>query len=134
TESVLIRSEATIDRLVQIDETAVEDKHSYHRLGRVVHDHQRVRLAGGLVDVSSGLCNPVVLQVSPVTTQRIAMNGANVVVSSHYRARETLQNDAESSARDIKGAGLEPDTIRVRHPKTLIFQVEVSNEVFAAPS
>src|SRR5437773_6825845 len=62
------------------------------------------------------------------------MNGANVVMSSHYRARETLQNDAESSARDIKGAGLEPDTIRVRHPKTLIFQVEVSNEVFAAPS
>src|SRR6266480_1000798 len=74
------------------------------------------------------------LKVSPVTTHRIAMNGANVVMSSHYRARETFQNDAESSRCDVKGARLEPDTIRVRHPETLIFQVEVSNEVFPAPS
>ena len=62
------------------------------------------------------------------------MNGANMVVSSHHRAGETFQNDAESSRCDIKGAGLEPDTIRVRNPKTLIFQIDVSNEVFAAPS
>src|SRR5437773_5675833 len=91
-------------------------------------------LAGGFVDVSSGFCNPVMLQVSPVTTHRIAMNGANVVVSSHHRAGEAFQNDAESSRCDVKGAGLEPDTIRVRNPETLIFQVGVSDEVFAAPS
>src|SRR6266496_745521 len=74
------------------------------------------------------------LQISPVTTHRIAMNGANMVVSSHHRAGETFQNDAESSRCDVKGAGLEPDTIRVRNPETLIFQVDVSNEMFAAPS
>src|SRR6266446_9258494 len=74
------------------------------------------------------------LQVSPVTTHRIAMNGANMVVSSHHRAGKTFQNDAESSRCDVKGAGLEPDAIRVRHPETLIFQVNVSNEVFAASS
>src|SRR5438874_11972923 len=74
------------------------------------------------------------LQISPVTTHRIAMNGANMVVSSHHRAGEPFQNDAESSRCDVKGAGLKPDTIRVRHPETLIFQVNVSNEVFAAPS
>src|SRR5207249_6523478 len=91
-------------------------------------------LPGRLVDVSSGLCNPVMLQVSPVTTHRIAMNGANMVVSSDHRAGETFQNDAESSRCDVKGAGLEPDTIRVRNPETVIFQVDVSNEVFAAPS
>jgi hypothetical protein len=62
------------------------------------------------------------------------MNGANVVVSSYHGARETFQNDAESSRCNIKAAGLEPDAIRVRHPETLIFEVDVSNEVFAAPS
>src|SRR5437773_8157605 len=62
------------------------------------------------------------------------MNGANVVVSSHHRAGESFQNDAESSRCDVKGAGLEPDTIRVRHPQTVILQVDVGNEVFAAPS
>src|SRR5438045_229470 len=91
-------------------------------------------LAGGFVDVCSGLCDPVMLEVSPVTAHRIAMNGANVVVSSHHRTGEPFQNDAESSRCDVKGAWLKPDTIRVRHPETLIFQVEVGNEVFAAPS
>src|SRR5438309_4858643 len=74
------------------------------------------------------------LQVSPVTTHRIAMNGTNMVVSSDHRAGKAFQNDAESSRCDVKGAGLEPDTIRIRNPETLIFQVDVSNEVFAAPS
>src|SRR5438309_2156252 len=74
------------------------------------------------------------LQVSPVTPHRVAMNGANVVMSSHHSAGETFQNDAESSRCDVKGAGLEPDTIRVRHPETLVFQVDVSNEVFATSS
>src|ERR1700730_6973109 len=74
------------------------------------------------------------LQVSPVTTHCVAMNGANVVMSSHHCAGETFQNNAKSSRCDVKGAGLEPDTIRVRNPETVIFQVDVSNEVFAAPS
>src|SRR5947207_2796892 len=91
-------------------------------------------LAGGFVDVSSGLCNPVMLKVSPVTAHRIAINGANMVVSSHHGAGETFQNDAESSRCDVEGARLEPDTIRVRNPKTIIFQIDVRNEVFAAPS
>src|SRR5437879_2498881 len=73
------------------------------------------------------------LQVSPVTAHRIAVNGANVIMSSDHRPGETFQNDAESSRRDVKGVGLEPDTIRVRNPETIIFQVDVSNEVFAAP-
>src|SRR6266496_6143658 len=74
------------------------------------------------------------LQISPVTTHRIAMNGANMVVSSHHRTGETFQNDAESSRCDVKGAGLEPDTIRVRNPKPIVVQVDVGNEMFAAPS
>src|SRR5437588_4607212 len=73
------------------------------------------------------------LQVSPVTTHRIAMNGANMVVSSDHRAGKAFQHDAESSRCDVKRARLEPDTIRVRNPETIIFQIDASNEVFAAP-
>jgi len=57
-----------------------------------------------------------------------------VVVGSNHRAGETFQNDAESSRCNIKATRLEPNTIRVRHPETLIFQIDVRNEVFAAPS
>src|SRR5690348_15218079 len=74
------------------------------------------------------------LQVSPVTTHRIGMNGANVVVGSDHRTGETFQNDAESSGCDVKAAGLEPDSIRVWHPETVIFQVDVGNKVFAVSS
>src|SRR5207253_10365226 len=91
-------------------------------------------LTGWFVDVSSGLRNPVVLQVSPMTAHRIPMNGANVIVSSNHGAGEAFENDAESSRCDVEGAGLEPDTIRIRYPETVIFQVDVGNEVFAAPS
>lgn len=69
-----------------------------------------------------------------MTAHRIAMNGAHVVVSSHHRAGKTFQNNAESSRCDVKGAGLEPDTVRVRNPETIIFQVDVGNKMFAAPS
>jgi hypothetical protein len=62
------------------------------------------------------------------------MNGAHVVVSSHHRARETFQNDGESSRCDVEAAGLKPDTIRVRNPETVIVQVGVSNKMFAASS
>src|SRR5205085_9514734 len=90
--------------------------------------------AGWFVDVCSGFCNPVVFQVSPVTAHRITMNGAHVIVSSHHGAGKPFQNDGESSRCDVEAAGLKPDTIRVRNPKTVIVQVDISNEVFAAPS
>jgi len=44
------------------------------------------------------------------------------------------QNYAESARRDVEAAGLEPDTICIRNPEAVIFQVGVGNEVFAAPS
>src|SRR5437762_6255894 len=93
-----------------------------------------MRLACGFVDVSPGLRDPVMFQVSPVTTHRIAMHGANVVMGSHHGPRQTFQNDAESTRCNVEAAGLEPDTIRVRNPKTVIVEVDVSDEVFAAPS
>src|SRR6202022_396520 len=86
------------------------------------------------VNISSRLCNPIVLQVSPVTTHRITMNVADVVVRSHHRAGETFQNNAESAGCDVEAARLEPDPIRIRNPETIIFQIRVGNEVFSAPS
>ena len=62
------------------------------------------------------------------------MNGANVIVSSHHGAGETFQNDGEPSRCDVEAAGLEPDTVRVRNPETVVVEVGVSDEVFAAPS
>jgi hypothetical protein len=62
------------------------------------------------------------------------MNGANVVVSADHRAGETLQNNAESTGRDVEAAGLEPDTIRIWNPETVILQFCVDNEMFAAAS
>src|SRR5256886_4231721 len=91
-------------------------------------------LARGFVDISSGLCDPIMLEISPVTTHRIAMHGANMVVSSHHGAGEAFQNDAESSRRDVKAARLDPYAFRIRNPETVIFQISVGNEVFAAPS
>jgi len=39
--------------------------------------------------------------------------------------RGDLQNYAESARRDVEAAGLEPDTICIRNPEAVIFQVGV---------
>jgi len=62
------------------------------------------------------------------------MHGANVVMSPYHGARETFQDEAESTRRNVKAAGLKPDTIRVRNPETVIVEVGVGDEVLAAPS
>jgi hypothetical protein len=62
------------------------------------------------------------------------MNRTDVIMGPQHGARKTFQNYAESAGRNIEAAGLEPDTIRVGDPKTVIFQVKVSDEVFAASS
>lgn len=69
-----------------------------------------------------------------MTAHRIAMNSTNMVMSSHHGAGETFQNEAESSRRDVKATGLEPDTIRIRNPEAVVFKIRVGDEVFAAPS
>jgi hypothetical protein len=55
-----------------------------------------------------------------------------MVVCAQHGAGETLQNDAESPGRYVEVAGLEPDTIGIRNPSTVVFHVDVGNEVFAA--
>jgi hypothetical protein len=55
-----------------------------------------------------------------------------MVVSAEHGAREPLQNNAESSGCDIEVAGLNPNTIGIRNPARSVFEINVSNEVFAA--
>ena len=62
------------------------------------------------------------------------MNSANMVMGSHHRAGKTFQNEAESSRRDVKATGLEPDAICVGNSETIIVEVGVGDEVFAASS
>src|SRR5689334_14759015 len=74
------------------------------------------------------------LQVPPVTAHRVATNSAHVVVRAELGAGESLQNDAESSRRDVEAARLEPDAFRIRNPEAVVLHVDVGNEVFATPS
>src|SRR3954451_11638307 len=90
-------------------------------------------LAGRFVDKCPRLCNPVVLQVSPVTTHCVAAHGPNVVMSAQLGTSETFQNDAESSRRDVKAARLKPYAFRIRNPEAVVLHVDIGNEVFAAP-
>ena len=48
------------------------------------------------------------LQVSPVTTHRVATNRAHVVVSTELGAGESPENDAEPSGRGVKAALVSP--------------------------
>src|SRR5438477_3561466 len=90
-EAVLIGAKTTVDRLGQINEAALDGEKYQHGFWRVIGRNQRVGLAGGLVDECPWLCNPIMLQVSPVTTHGIATNGANVVVNAELGAGESLQ-------------------------------------------
>src|SRR5215470_6822536 len=91
-------------------------------------------LSGGFVDVGPGLRNPVMLQVSPVAAHGVAVNGADVVVSSDSATGKALQDDAESSRSNVEATGLKPDAVRVRDPEAVLVQVDVGDEMFATPS
>jgi hypothetical protein len=132
-ESVFVSSEASVLRLVQINQACRDYEEGHHRFRRVIGDNQGVRLAGRFVNKGSGLGNPIMFQVSPVTMHRISVNGANVIVSAQFCAREALEHDAEPSSRNVKLARLEPHAVSVRNPKAVVFQIDVGNEMFAAP-
>jgi hypothetical protein len=91
-------------------------------------------LTGGFIDESTRLCDPVVLQVPPVTTHRVTTYRADVIVSAEHGTGETFQNNTKSSGGDIEVAGLYPDTIGIRNPARTFVEVGVGNEVFAASS
>ena len=52
-----------------------------------------------------------------------------MVVSAQPGTWETFQDDAESPRRDIEVAGLKPDTIRIRNPTTVVFHIDVGDEM-----
>ena len=67
-----------------------------------------------------------------MTTKRVATYRADMVMSAQPGAGQTLQDDAQSPRRDIEVAGLKPDAIGIRNPATVVFQVDVGDEVFTA--
>ncbi len=54
-ESVLVGGKATVDRLVQINEAALDDEKYQRWFWRVIGHNQCVSLAGGFVDEGPGL-------------------------------------------------------------------------------
>src|SRR5262245_41514973 len=88
-----------------------------------------MRFTGWFVDEGAGFGNPVMLQVPPVTAHRKPTNDANVVVHAELGARQTFEDNAEPTGRYVEAAGLNPDAIRVRHPRTIISQVGIDNIV-----
>ena len=57
-----------------------------------------------------------------------------MVVRAELRTGQTLQQDAESPGGDVEVTGLDPDPIGIRNPVRAVVEVDVGNEVFAAPS
>ena len=67
-----------------------------------------------------------------MTTKRVATYRADMVISAQPGAGQTLQDYAESPRRDIEMAGLKPDALGIRNPATVVFQVDVGDEMFTA--
>src|SRR6478672_5806350 len=72
------RGKASIDGLVQIDQTALDHKKDQGRLRRIVPDDKCVGLARRLVYEGPRLSRPVVFQISPVTAKCVTMNTAHM--------------------------------------------------------
>src|SRR5215467_13840709 len=130
-ESILIRGEAAVCRFIQIDKSSFDNEKRHHWSRRILRDNQCVRLASRLVDVGSGLSDPIVFQVTPVTSHGVPVNGADMVMGSNHRPGNTFQNKTESSTRDVEQTGLEPHTIRVRDPQAIVVEISVCNEMVA---
>src|SRR5262249_44340871 len=78
--------------------------------------------------------DPIMLEISPVTVDGVAMNGPDMIMGPDHRTGEALENKTESTRRHVEPAWLEPDAVGVGNPPTVIGQVRVRDEVSAAPS
>src|SRR5438105_3557517 len=132
-ESVFVGCETSISCLVEIDKAALDHENRNHRFWGVFGNHQSVSLASWFINVCFGLCDPVMLQVSPVPAHRISMNGANVIMRPDHFPGQPFQHDAESAARNIEQTRLEPNNLGVWHPPPIVIQIDVRDEVFATP-
>src|SRR5215510_7043423 len=74
------------------------------------------------------------LKVSPMATHCVAMAGAYMVMSSHSCPRQPFQHKTKSARRYVEPAWLEPDPVRVGHPTTVIFQIQICDEMLTASS
>jgi len=66
-----------------------------------------------------------------VTSEGIAAHDPDVVVNTELGAGQSLQNDGESTRRNVEAARLEPDTIRIWNPSPLVLDVDVRSEMLA---
>src|SRR5687768_10418955 len=67
-----------------------------------------------------------------MATHCVTTNGTHVVMTAEFRARQAFQDHSESAGRDIKAAWLEPNALCIRHPKTVIIEVDVGYEMSSA--
>jgi hypothetical protein len=96
-ESVLICSESTIRGLVEINEATFEEENVIIGSGESSGITRGVSFAGGFINISPGLRDPVVLQISPATAHRVAMHAGNVIMRSDHGTRQTFQHHTEST-------------------------------------
>src|SRR5262245_27878063 len=74
------------------------------------------------------------LKVSPMATHCVAMNGAYMVMSSDSCPRQPFQYETESAQRYGEPAWLQPDPVRVGHTTTVIFQIQIRDDMLTASS
>src|SRR5262245_23022079 len=74
------------------------------------------------------------LKVSPMATHCVAMNGAYMVMRSHSCPRQPFQYEPESASRYGDPAGLERGSVRVWQSTTVIFQIQICDEMLTASS
>src|SRR5690348_6982051 len=92
-----------------------------------------MRLSGRFINEGSRARDPVMLQISPAAPQGEPADSADVIMNSELRAGQALQEDAETSGRNIEAAGLDPHSIGVGNPRSLILDLRVDDKVIAVP-
>jgi hypothetical protein len=86
------------------------------------------------MQLETGLTIVLTTQIKDAKSILICAYGSDVIVNTELGSRHSLQNDAESTRRDIEAARLKPDTIRIWNPAPLVSDVDVRSEMLATPS
>src|SRR5687767_8262847 len=89
-------------------------------------------LAGRLEDERPRGGDPVVLEVFPRSTDRVAVDRAHVVVRGKLGPGVDPQDVGEPPGSDVELAGLEPGAVDVGDPELLVVEVRVGDELVPA--
>src|ERR1022692_1762143 len=105
--------------VIEVDHSPADIEERYH-LAAIVGDNEGVDLARWLVDETSLVGNPVMLQITPLALDHVSDDDHRMAVTGKHTRTAHAQQIAPSTADRVQQQRTKPDVGSLRYPDALV--------------